>query len=84
MILEIVKYGTPVLREKGRLVKEVDDKVKDLAENMIETMRAANGVGLAAQQVGVTETNEQMSSKAMKNPPCWKKCTADCREAMTG
>jgi peptide deformylase len=53
MILEIVKYGTPVLREKGRLVKEVDDKVKDLAENMIETMRAANGVGLAAQQVGV-------------------------------
>src|SRR5450631_4569126 len=53
MILEIVKYGTPVLREKGRLVKEVDDKVKDLAVNMLETMRAANGVGLAAQQVGV-------------------------------
>jgi peptide deformylase len=53
MILEIVKYGNPVLREKGREVKEVDDKVKDLAVNMLETMRAANGVGLAAQQVGV-------------------------------
>jgi peptide deformylase len=53
MILEIVKYGNPVLREKGREVKEVDDKIKQLAVDMLETMRAANGVGLAAQQVGV-------------------------------
>src|ERR1700761_5099369 len=53
MILEIVKYGTPVLREKGKVVKEVDDKIKQLAEDMIETMRAAHGVGLAAQQIGV-------------------------------
>lgn len=53
MILEIVKYGNPVLREKGRLVTEVDATIKELAENMLETMRAANGVGLAAQQVGV-------------------------------
>ena len=53
MILEIVQYGNPVLREKGREVKEVDAKVKRLAADMLETMRAANGVGLAAQQVGV-------------------------------
>ena len=53
MILTIVKYGNPVLREKGREVKEVDEKVKQLAADMLETMRAANGVGLAAQQVGV-------------------------------
>jgi peptide deformylase len=53
MILEIVQYGNPVLREKGREVKEVDEKVKKLADDMLETMRAANGVGLAAQQVGV-------------------------------
>jgi peptide deformylase len=53
MILEIVKYGNPVLREKGRVVKKVDDATKQLAEDMIETMRAAHGVGLAAQQVGV-------------------------------
>jgi len=53
MILEIVKYGTPVLREKGRVVKDVDEKIKQLAADMLETMRAANGVGLAAQQVGV-------------------------------
>jgi len=53
MILDIVKYGTPVLREKGREAKPGDPKMSELAENMIETMRAAHGVGLAAQQVGV-------------------------------
>ena len=53
MILEIVKYGNPVLREKGKVVQEVDEKVQKLAADMLETMRSANGVGLAAQQVGV-------------------------------
>ena len=53
MILEIVKYGTPVLRTKGQEIKEVDERVKKLAADMLETMEAANGVGLAAHQVGV-------------------------------
>lgn len=53
MILEIVRYGHPVLRAKGRQVGKIDDGIRDLAENMLETMRDANGVGLAAQQVGV-------------------------------
>ena len=53
MILEIVKYGDPVLRAKGALVQKVDAKIEKLAQDMIETMRAADGVGLAAQQVGV-------------------------------
>jgi peptide deformylase len=53
MILEIVKYGDPVLRAKGARVKEVDAKLRQLAADMLETMHAANGVGLAAQQVGV-------------------------------
>ncbi len=53
MILDIVKYGNPVLRAKGKRVAAIDDNIRALAENMIETMREANGVGLAAQQVGV-------------------------------
>jgi len=53
MVLDIVKYGNPVLRAKGLAVGEGEDHVRKLAEDMIETMRAANGVGLAAQQVGV-------------------------------
>ncbi len=52
MKLPIVRYGDPVLRAKGKRIARVDDRVRELAENMIETMREANGVGLAAQQVG--------------------------------
>ena len=52
MNLPIAKYGDPVLRLKGRRVEIVDDRIRELAANMLETMHAANGVGLAAQQVG--------------------------------
>ena len=52
MNLPIAKYGDPVLRLKGRRVEKVDDRIRELAANMLETMHAANGVGLAAQQVG--------------------------------
>jgi len=47
-----VKYGAPVLRAKGRPVITVNDHIRALASDMLETMHAANGVGLAAQQVG--------------------------------
>lgn len=52
MILPIVFYPDPVLRTKGRLVTQINDEVRSLAANMLETMRDAHGVGLAAQQVG--------------------------------
>ncbi len=52
MILEIVQYGHPVLRLKCRPVTEVDDKLIQLVADMLETMVDANGVGLAAPQVG--------------------------------
>lgn len=52
MRLPIRKYGDPVLRAKGKRVEAVDDAVRALADDMLETMHAANGVGLAAQQVG--------------------------------
>jgi peptide deformylase len=52
MILEIVKYGHPVLRRKGARIEAVDAQVRQLIADMLETMHAAKGVGLAAQQVG--------------------------------
>jgi len=52
MILDIVKCGHPVLREKGKRVERVTPELRQLAADMLETMYAANGVGLAAQQVG--------------------------------
>lgn len=52
MRLAIRKYGDPILRAKGKRIETVDENIRALAENMLETMRAANGIGLAAQQVG--------------------------------
>ncbi|HXQ01960.1 MAG TPA: peptide deformylase [Candidatus Udaeobacter sp.] len=52
MILQILEYGDPILRAKGKPIENIDDRIRELAGNMIETMHAANGVGLAAQQIG--------------------------------
>ncbi len=53
MTLEIVTYGHPALRAKGRRIETVDAAVRKLAADMLETMAAAQGVGLAAQQVAM-------------------------------
>ncbi len=50
--LNIVKDGDPILRKKSRPVEIIDERIKTLAADMIETMHAANGCGLAAVQVG--------------------------------
>ena len=55
MKLKVYKYGEQVLREKATPVAVVDDNLRKLAEDMIETMHAAKGVGLAAEQVGHLE-----------------------------
>lgn len=52
MKLEILTYPNPVLREVSEPVKEFGPELKKLAEDMLETMYGANGIGLAAIQVG--------------------------------
>jgi peptide deformylase len=52
MILEIVKYGHPVLRQKGARIDKITPEIKKLIADMFETMHERHGVGLAAQQVG--------------------------------
>jgi len=52
MILEVIKYGHPVLRQKGARIEKITTEIKKLIGDMFETMRASHGVGLAAQQVG--------------------------------
>lgn len=49
----IVIYGDPVLREVSKPVDSVDQQVKDLVSDMIDTLRKARGLGLAAVQIGV-------------------------------
>ena len=53
MILTVVKYGTPVLRQKGSRVDAVSPTITKLIADMFDTMYAYKGIGLAAQQVGV-------------------------------
>lgn len=52
MILEIIKLGEDILRQKAKPVEEVNDEIRQLAEDMFETMIEADGVGLACPQVG--------------------------------
>jgi peptide deformylase len=52
MILEVVKYGHPALRKKGKKLETITPAIKKLIADMFETMHAYKGVGLAAQQVG--------------------------------
>jgi len=52
MILEIVQYGHPALRAKGSRIEKIDSNIRQLAEDMLETMVDADGIGLAAQQIG--------------------------------
>lgn len=76
--LNIVKEGDPILRKKSRPIEVVDDRIKQLAADMVETMHAANGCGLAAVQVGklrrmVVVEVEEGETYVMLNPVITKK-----------
>lgn len=77
MKLEIKKYPDPVLRKKCSKIEKVDQEIKELADNMIETMKKADGIGLAGSQVGVNKkifvTNVKGEEKVFINPEITKK-----------
>jgi len=54
-VLDIKKYPAPVLKKKAAAVSVFDEELQKLIEDMVETMYAAPGVGLAAPQVGVSK-----------------------------
>ena len=55
MILKIVKYPDPVLAQPGEPITEFNAELRQLIANMFETMYAGQGIGLAAQQVGIAK-----------------------------
>jgi peptide deformylase len=82
-------YGDPVLREKARAVAAIDDTVRTLIADMRETMHAYNGVGLAANQVGVLQRvlvvdvpvdDERRERHALVNPVIDRREGADTGE----
>lgn len=52
MVLEVVKYGHPALRERGARIETITPELRQFIADMFDTMHAAKGIGLAAQQVG--------------------------------
>jgi peptide deformylase len=68
MILKIVKYPEPVLQQPGEPVTEFNDELRKLAADMFETMYAEQGIGLAAQQVGIANRVTVIDLSCGKNP----------------
>ncbi len=84
-IRKIVKYGDDVLRTPTKEVHKVSQKIKVLVEDMLDTMYAQNGVGLAAPQIGesyrvfvidVSTGNEPLNPMVFINPKIIKKSGA--------
>jgi len=53
-VIEIRKAGDPVLKEKSKPVLKITKQTRALLDNLVETLRDANGAGLAAPQIGVS------------------------------
>lgn len=88
-ILKIVQYGDPCLRTRAREVTKFSKKVRTLAEDMLDTMYKANGVGLAAPQVGeslrifvldVSDPDDPLNPMVFINPKIIKKSGAMCTQ----
>ena len=68
MILKIVKYPEPILSQPGEPVNEFDSELRKLVADMFETMYAAQGIGLAAPQVGASKRVTVIDLSAGKDP----------------
>lgn len=91
-IRKILKYGDPILRQKSKEITKISKKIQVLAEDMLDTMYANNGVGLAAPQVGellrlvvidVSTGKERYNPMVLVNPKIIKKegavaCSEGC------
>lgn len=84
-IRKVVKYGEESLREPSKEVHKVSQKIKNLVEDLLDTMYKENGVGLAAPQIGenlrvfvidVSTNNEPLNPKVFINPKIIKKSGA--------
>jgi len=69
MILDIVKYGHPALRQRGAKIESVTPEIKKLIAAMFATMEENHGVGLAAQQVGVAKQLTVIDVRAVTDRP---------------
>lgn len=88
-VLPIIKLGHPSLRKKAEKIKEINNEIRELAANMIDTMRVHEGIGLAGPQVNVlkrlfvidlTIIDETLEPKAYLNPKILSKDGSELME----
>ena len=88
-IRKVLKYGEESLRVPSKEVHKVSQKIKNLVEDLLDTMYAENGVGLAAPQIGenirvfvidVSTNDEPLNPRIFINPKIIKKSGEDPRE----
>jgi peptide deformylase len=70
-MLDIVKYGHPVLRQKGARIEKITPEIKKLIADMLATMHASKGVGLAAQQIGRALQLTVIDVRDLKDRASW-------------
>lgn len=77
MVLEVLKYPHPILKEQAVEIGEITPEIRELASNMLETMYETDGIGLAAPQVGqcvrlvtvdITGPEERLDPRVYVNP----------------
>lgn len=68
-ILDVLHFPDPRLRNKAVLVEDIDAEIKDIAINMLDTMYAENGIGLAATQVNILKRIVVIDLSEDKNDP---------------
>ena len=68
MIREIVKYPDPILQEPTEPVTQFNEELRTLVDDMFESMYAAQGIGLAAPQIGVSKRLTVVDLSFKKNP----------------
>ncbi|MCZ0933110.1 MAG: peptide deformylase [Oligoflexia bacterium] len=72
-LLEVLKFPDPRLRHKGQMVEKITPELQELAQDMLETMKSQNGVGLAAIQVAqpvrllTADTSSELSDPSEEN-----------------
>ena len=71
MILDVVTYGHPALRQRGARIEKVTLEIKKLVADMFETMHTNHGIGLAAQQVGKALQLAVFDVREAKDRPSW-------------
>ncbi len=89
VVLQIVKYPSRILLTPTRPVEKIDESIKEIVQNMFNTMYAAPGIGLAANQVGIplqiavidiAQDNEQKDPRVLINPQVIASEGTQCEE----